>query len=189
LNIYPYIALLSVMVLIPGESHGQSTSNAPDESTTSSSPVYKVKQADGTILYTDNPSPKSDTVEFEAKTQNVVSSPSTPKPVLAQTTKSKEVAYKVVIASPAPEATLRNNAGNFTIRANQPTSVKAPRYQLIFDGALLQSNTTGVFTLNGINRGEHQYKVELTDNKGKTLASSALQTLFLHQASALINSN
>jgi hypothetical protein len=189
LTIYPYIALLTVMVLLPSESHGQSTSNDPDESTTSSAPVYKVKQADGTILYTDNPSPKSDPVEFEAKTQNVVSSPSTPKPVFAQTTKSKEVAYKVVIASPAPEATLRNNAGNFTIRANQPTSVKAPRYQLIFDGALLQSNTTGVFTLNGINRGEHQYKVELTDNKGKTLASSALQTLFLHQASALINSN
>ena len=108
MTIYPYIALLTVMVLLPSESHGQSTSNDPDESTTSSSPVYKVKQADGTILYTDNPSPKSDPVEFEAKTQNVVSSPSTPKPVFAQTTKSKEVAYKVVIASPAPEATLRN---------------------------------------------------------------------------------
>ncbi|MBQ4830709.1 DUF4124 domain-containing protein [Alteromonas sp. MMG017] len=189
MKIYPYIALLTAIALIPYESHGQSTSNVPEETNTTNTPVYKVKQADGTILYTDSPSPKSDTVEFDAKTQNVVSSPSAPKPTLAQTTKSKTKTYNVVIASPAPNATLRNNAGNFTIRANQPTSVKAPRYQLIFDGALLQSNTTGVFTLNGINRGEHQYKVELTDNKGKTLASSALQTLFLHQASALINSN
>jgi hypothetical protein len=189
LKIYPYIALLTAIALTPYESHGQSTSKDSNPSNSTSAPVYKVKQADGTVLYTDTPSPESDTVEFDTKTQNVVSSPSTPKSILAQTAKSKTKTYKVIIVSPAPNATLRNNAGNFTIRANQPTSVKAPRYQLIFDGALLQSNTTGVFTLNGINRGEHQYKVELTDNKGKTLASSALQTLFLHQASALINSN
>ncbi|MEC7134744.1 MAG: DUF4124 domain-containing protein, partial [Pseudomonadota bacterium] len=36
-------------------------------------------------------------------------------------------------------------------------------------------------------RGAHTYKVELTNNTGKTLASSPLQTLYLHQASALIN--
>ncbi|MDO6567273.1 DUF4124 domain-containing protein [Alteromonas sp. 1_MG-2023] len=184
-----HIILVAAIGLASFGSHGQSKPKDPDVSNTGSTAVYKVKQADGSVLYTDSPSPEGATVEFDAKTQNVVSSPSVPKPAQPQTTKTEKKKYEVTIASPAPGATLRNNAGNLTIRANQPTSVKAPRYQLIFDGALLESNTTGVFNLNGINRGEHQYKVELTDNKGKTLASSALQTLFLHQASALINSN
>lgn len=152
--------------------------------------VYKVVQEDGTVLYTDDPAEGSEPIEFSDATQNV-STALTP-PASSQTqsqTDKKQPDYQVSIRSPAPEATIRDNNGNVTIRA-QKTPVNAPvRYQLIFDGEARQTNNSGVFALTGVNRGAHDYQVNLLDNKGKTLASTQSQTLYLHQASVLINNN
>jgi len=147
--------------------------------------IYQVKQKDGSILYTDSPSATASPVEFSTSTQNLVAGiPVPPQPKIVPKT---DVTYQVTITHPEPDATIRNNLGEITIRANQPSSPKAPRYRLIFDDKPIQSNTTGIFTLSDINRGAHIYKIELIDNKGKTLASTEQQTLFLHKASVLIN--
>lgn len=162
---------------------GASTPNAANSSPMT---IYKVIGKDGAVTYTDKPQQNAEPLAFDGKTQNVVTAakvtpPSPPKP------KASKPNYRVVIKSPAPEATIRNNLGEFTIAASQTGAPKAPMYRLIFDDAPLASNTSGVFKLSGIHRGAHTYKVELTNNTGKTLASSPVQTLYLHQASALIN--
>ena len=154
----------------------------------SSSPttIYKVVGKDGTIIFTDKPQENAEALAFDEKTQNVVTAAKvTPPP--PTTLAPPKPNYRVVIKSPAPEATIRNNLGELTISAAQPGAPKAPIYRLIFDDAPLASNSSGVFRLSGIHRGAHTYKVELTNNTGKTLASSPVQTLYLHQASALIN--
>ena len=153
---------------------------------TSPMTIYKVVGKDGSVTYTDKPQQNAEALAFDVKTQNVVTAakatpPPPPKPVAPKPN------YRVEIKSPAPEATIRNNLGELTISAAQTGAPKAPIYRLIFDDAPLASNTSGVFELSGIHRGAHTYKVELTNNTGKTLASSPLQTLYLHQASALIN--
>ncbi|MCH2058797.1 MAG: DUF4124 domain-containing protein [Thalassotalea sp.] len=153
---------------------------------TSPMTIYKVVGKDGSVTYTDKPQQNAEALAFDVKTQNVVTAakatpPPPPKPVAPKPN------YRVEIKSPAPEATIRNNLGELTISAAQTGAPKAPIYRLIFDDAPLASNTSGVFKLSGIHRGAHTYKVELTNNTGKTLASSPLQTLYLHQASALIN--
>ncbi len=155
---------------------------------TSSSPmtIYKVVGKDGSVTYTDKPQQNSEPLAFDVKTQNVVTAAKVTPPTPSKPAAPKPN-YRVVIKSPAPEATIRNNLGEFTISAAQPGAPKAPIYRLIFDDAPLVSNSSGVFKLSGIHRGAHTYKVELTNNTGKTLASSPLQTLYLHQASALIN--
>lgn len=152
--------------------------------------VYKVLQDDGTVLYTDDPVEGSEPIEFNDATQNVSTALARPMPPQPQgQTEKKQPDYQVSISSPAPEATIRDNSGNVTIRA-QKTPPNAPaRYQLIFDGEARQTNTSGVFALTGVNRGAHEYQVNLLDNKGKTLASTQSQTLYLHQASVLINNN
>lgn len=166
------------------ESDTEQSGNA----TTATSPmtIYKVVGKDGSVTYTDKPQQNAEALAFDVKTQNVVTAakatpPPPPKPVAPKPN------YRVEIKSPAPEATIRNNLGELTISAAQTGAPKAPIYRLIFDDAPLASNTSGVFKLSGIHRGAHTYKVELTNNTGKTLASSPLQTLYLHQASALIN--
>ncbi|MEM7265385.1 MAG: DUF4124 domain-containing protein [Pseudomonadota bacterium] len=154
--------------------------------TASPTTIYKVVGKDGSVTYTDKPQQNAEPLAFDVKTQNVVTAAKVTPPPPAKPAAPKPN-YRVVIKSPAPEATIRNNLGDFTISAAQPGAPKAPIYRLIFDDAPLASNSSGVFKLTGIHRGAHTYKVELTNNTGKTLASSPLQTLYLHQASALIN--
>lgn len=168
------------------ESDTEQSGNAAPATATSPMTIYKVVGKDGSVTYTDKPQQNAEALAFDVKTQNVVTAakatpPPPPKPVAPKTN------YRVEIKSPAPEATIRNNLGELTISAAQTGAPKAPIYRLIFDDAPLASNTSGVFKLSGIHRGAHTYKVELTNNTGKTLASSPLQTLYLHQASALIN--
>lgn len=164
---------------------GQS-SNATSAAATSPMTIYKVVGKDGSVTYTDKPQQNAEPLAFDVKTQNVVTAAKVTPPPPAKPAAPKPN-YRVVIKSPAPEATIRNNLGEFTISAPQPGAPKAPIYRLIFDDAPLASNSSGVFKLSGIHRGAHTYKVELTNNTGKTLASSPVQTLYLHQASALIN--
>ena len=168
------------------ESETEQSSNATSAAATSPMTIYKVVGKDGSVTYTDKPQQNAEPLAFDVKTQNVVTAAKVTPPPPAKPAAPKPN-YRVVIKSPAPEATIRNNLGEFTISAAQPGAPKAPIYRLIFDDAPLASNSSGVFKLTGIHRGAHTYKVELTNNTGKTLASSPLQTLYLHQASALIN--
>ena len=168
------------------ESETGQSSNANSAAATSPMTIYKVVGKDGSVTYTDKPQQNAEPLAFDVKTQNVVTAAKVTPPPPAKPAAPKPN-YRVVIKSPAPEATIRNNLGEFTISAAQPGAPKAPIYRLIFDDAPLASNSSGVFKLSGIHRGAHTYKVELTNNTGKTLASSPLQTLYLHQASALIN--
>ncbi|WP_287498194.1 DUF4124 domain-containing protein [Alteromonas sp. AO-Serp] len=168
------------------ESETGQSSNATSAAATFPMTIYKVVGKDGSVTYTDKPQQNAEPLAFDVKTQNVVTAAKVTPPPPAKPAAPKPN-YRVVIKSPAPEATIRNNLGEFTISAAQPGAPKAPIYRLIFDDAPLASNSSGVFKLTGIHRGAHTYKVELTNNTGKTLASSPLQTLYLHQASALIN--
>ena len=168
------------------ESETEQSGNATSVAAASPMTIYKVVGKDGSVTYTDKPQQNAEPLAFDVKTQNVVTAAKVTPPPPAKPAAPKPN-YRVVIKSPAPEATIRNNLGEFTISAAQPGAPKAPIYRLIFDDAPLASNSSGVFKLTGIHRGAHTYKVELTNNTGKTLASSPLQTLYLHQASALIN--
>ena len=149
--------------------------------------IYKVTKADGTVLYTDAPQEGAEAVELSSNTQNVADS--LPVPAIPAITPDKpKINYQVSITSPSPDATLRNNNGNINISASAQPDFKG-RYRLTFDGQSNWINSSGQFSLKEVPRGAHNYHVDIIDNKGKPLASTPQQTLFLHQASALINRN
>ncbi|MEW9797101.1 DUF4124 domain-containing protein [Alteromonas sp. CYL-A6] len=150
-------------------------------------PVYKVVKEDGSVIYTDQPVQGSEEVRFNEATRNVAAPLATPTAAPAQKKAARQIDYHVSVTSPEEEATLRDNRGNITITAAKTPPSAPARFQLTFDGEVKAVNTSGVFQLEGINRGAHQYSVQLVDNKGKTLASTSERTLFLHQASVFIN--
>ena len=153
--------------------------------------IFKVKLADGSYVFTDKPQAQAEQITFANQTQNLVPAAnltSSPKP-LSSSAPPSTATYSVKLLSPADEETIRNNAGNITIEATQPSKPYAPRYHLLLDGKEKATNTSGKFALKGVDRGAHQFQVILIGNKGKTLASSEVRTLYLHQASVLINNN
>ncbi len=148
--------------------------------------VYKVVSEDGSVTYTDKPVPGAEPVQLGPLNQVAMPTPQTnarqappqppakPKPQLE-------------ILSPADEATIRNNAGDMQIAAKLTNAESKGRFRLYMDGALITSQSTPLFQLQGINRGAHTFYIEYADNKGKTLASTPPRTFYLHQASRLIN--
>ncbi|WP_164078380.1 DUF4124 domain-containing protein [Alteromonas facilis] len=150
--------------------------------------VYKVVAADGTVTYTDQPVPGSTPVHLNKvnTSQPLARVNSATAPNTAAKTE-KPIDYTLTITSPQDEATIRDNNGKFNINAQLTPAAPGGRYQLIFDGQNVGESDTGNFELSNVVRGQHRFKVEYTDNKGKVLASSPSQTLFMHQASALIN--
>lgn len=146
--------------------------------------VYKVVAEDGSVTYTDQPVPGSQPVSLgRINTSEPLATvtPSKPKP-------EPKAAQPVTLSvyAPAPEATIRNNTGDVTITAATDRKVSG-RFTLLLDGEAVGTNNTGVFSLTGVDRGAHQYQIQLSDNTGKILASSPTQTFYMHQASALIN--
>ncbi|MGQ8366231.1 DUF4124 domain-containing protein [Glaciecola sp. 1036] len=146
--------------------------------------VYKTVHADGTVTFSDKPSPGAIEVILGDSTTVI---PSSPVPKIEPDVAVKKKQFNLTIVSPKQEATLRDNSGNFSIQAQLKPSIGG-MYNLTINGQSFQS-PSGVFQLENMDRGEYSYKVDFTDNSGKIIASSEQRTLFLHRASVLIPRN
>ncbi|MFT4652835.1 MAG: hypothetical protein ACI82S_000477 [Patiriisocius sp.] len=146
--------------------------------------IYKTVHDDGTITYSDLPSPGAVEIELSAPTSTFQSGMSAikPKPQIAQ---KQNIAYAIKILGPQPEATIRNNLGEIAIGAAIEPRVGG-FFQLHINDQVHES-ATGMFKLNNMQRGAYKYSVKFINNTGKVIASSESRNVFLHQASALIN--
>jgi hypothetical protein len=153
--------------------------------------VYKVVQEDGTILYTDQPVPGA--IAIDLSTVNTSTMPrlakAPPDAISTRDDSDQGPKYKVQIVSPSQEATIRDNQGQVAITATVSPSVPNGKFNLYLDNSKIASQNFGSFVLEGINRGAHTFFVSVTDNKGKTLASSEPQTFYMHQVSILTRPN
>jgi hypothetical protein len=88
------------------------------------------------------------------------------------------------IIAPGDGETIHDNAGNVSVRVTGGGAVAG--YRAYVDGTPTGpiSLTTG-FTLNGIDRGEHQLAVAAVDGNGNPVATSAPITIYMWQASKL----
>ena len=148
--------------------------------------IYKVVQEAGTVLYTDQPVPGA--IPMDLSGVNVSSMPrlAVPPSQPVDASKPEGPSYSVQILSPAPEATIRDNAGRMAITAAVNPKLDSGQFHLWLDNQRVASQNFGSFILDDLNRGAHTFFVSVTDNTGKTLASSEPQTFYMHQASVLI---
>ena len=147
--------------------------------------IYKIVHKDGTISFSDTPAPGAEEIVLEKNTNRMQSM--LPNNIPTPTPKKQAPEYNLSILSPGPDATVRNNNGLVNIASEITPQVRGI-YQLDFGGERYTSST-GVFSLEGINRGSYTYSISFTDNSGKVIASSETRTLHLHQASVLIRNS
>ncbi|MDF2179189.1 DUF4124 domain-containing protein [Aliiglaciecola sp. CAU 1673] len=149
--------------------------------------LYKLVKADGTVVFSDQPLPGAQPVNLpRVNTAVPLAKPTPPPPPQVQ--KPVQPDYRLSILSPAPEATLRNNAGNLQVSLSlQPQG--AGQFRLWLDEEPTELQSTPVFNLEGVDRGEHHIRAEFLDQSGKVLAFTPSQVFYLHQASVLIQRN
>lgn len=147
--------------------------------------VYKIVQEDGTVLYTDQAVPGSEPLDLSGVNYSSMPRLAVPPAQPINPSEPEGPTYRVQIASPLPEATIRDNAGRMAITATISPKLESGQFHLYLDNTLVASQSFGSFILDNVNRGAHTFLVSVTDNTGKTLASSEPQTFYMHQVSVI----
>lgn len=149
--------------------------------------VFKQTSPDGTVEFSDTPT-GGDAERIEVETPTTYDFRTTsPLPQSRTEPTQKEQGYSnVSIISPAPDSTIRSNAGNLNV-----TGKVEPRLQRNHQ-VVLQSNGSTVggpqkglsFSLNNLDRGTHTLTLSVVDEKGKTLMTSQATTINILRAAA-----
>ncbi len=105
-------------------------------------------------------------------------------PFLDQSQAKANAKLTLTIASPQHDATIRNNAGDFSVSASLKGSLNEEQaLQLLLDGKPYGSpQTTTSWRLTNIDRGTHTLTIQVQQS-GKVIASSDTITVHLHRAS------
>ena len=157
----------------------------------SATTLYKVVNKDGTVTYTDRPVQGAKAVDFKGLNSAVMPSMQGGQNPRQNNTKRIERAlpdFELIMLSPGAGETIRDNQGNLNVSA-QLKPAGSGEFQLYLDEQLKDTQSVPNFAITNLDRGEHTVQVKFKHNSGKILASTQKQTIFLHRASALINSN
>ena len=146
--------------------------------------VYKRVNPDGSVEFTDVPE------EIGEKPIEVAPSSSYSPPPQPQSTASEpavketEFSYESVsITGPANDATIRDNEGNISISVeSKPGLRKDHHYLLKMDGKPVGEGSSRTFSLNNVDRGSHNFIVQILDQDKKVLIESKSVVVHLHRA-------
>ena len=151
--------------------------------------VYKSVDAEGNVVYTDEPGDNGTPVDLPPL--STIPAP-TFSPVL-QTGNEAESAPKayqsIGIVSPAQDETIRENSGAVSVEASidPPLDTSAGhRFQFYLDGEPRSNpSATGQVQFQEVDRGQHELEVAVVDGNGNELIRSDVVRFHLHRISAL----
>jgi len=150
----------------------------------STAKIYVWRNEKGELVYSDTPRPGAE--EVKTKPGNVISSSTTVETQVLDI-KTGEISedYQVVINHPKDNSTIRDNTGSVYISGIiKPIFKRGLKIQLILDDKPYQKpQTHSRFSLRNIDRGEHQIKMQVFNEKGKVIALSKPITFYMHRAS------
>ncbi|OUS71539.1 DUF4124 domain-containing protein [Pseudoalteromonas sp. A601] len=146
--------------------------------------IYTWKDKNGAVVFSDTPKVGAQEVKL---TSQILAMPTTDTSILNEAKPAAAKSFKIVVASPAHEETVRENTGSVYV-----TSRISPRFengftiQLFVDGvAYAEPSNTSTFALRNVDRGEHSLQVKLFDPKGNVLSASPKSVFFMHRQSSL----
>jgi hypothetical protein len=146
--------------------------------------IYVWRNESGELVYSDTPRPGA--VEVKSKIGNVIkSSKNIETQILDIKTQKIKEDYQVEINHPKNDSTIRDNTGSIYINGSiKPIFKRGLKIQLILDGSpYLTPQTHAMYSLRNMDRGEHQIKMKLLNEKGKVIASSKTITFYMHRNS------
>jgi len=149
-----------------------------------SAKIYVWRNEKGVLVYSDTPRPGAEEVKINP-TNNISSSIDTS--ILDINPQKLDNSYQVEINQPENNETIRDNTGSVYIAGRiRPVFKNGFEIQLYLDGKKhLKAQTRAMYILRNIDRGEHQIKMDLINNKGKVIASSKTTTFYMHRISVI----
>ncbi len=146
--------------------------------------IYVLRNEAGVLEFFDRPKPGAE--EVAVKTANNIKS-SIDTSILDITPKKTADNYQVIIVEPVNNSTVRDNNGYLGVSALiKPIFRHGLSAQLYLDNRPYgKPQPQSFFNLRDIERGEHEIKISLLNDKGKIIASSSSTTFYMHRASVV----
>ena len=147
-----------------------------------SAKVYVWRNEQGVLVFSDSPKPGAE--EVEVPEPNTIKS-SIDTSILDINPKIIDNNYQVEIIQPENNATIRDNTGSAYVSGRiKPVFKRGLKIQLYLDNEPYDKpQTHSMFVLRNIDRGEHQIKMALINDKGKVIATSPPVTFYMHRIS------
>ncbi len=146
--------------------------------------IYKTINQDGTITYSDQPTPGAVEVDFASNTTTVLQNPIAKTKQLKTIKQKTPVEHTLIVNSPAIDETIRNATGNVNISA--VVTPNAPGHFELSLHEKKRRSSTGTFLVKDLPRGEYSYQINFIGTSGKVIASSPVRRFFMHKPSVLI---
>ncbi|HEY7841952.1 MAG TPA: Ig-like domain-containing protein [Gammaproteobacteria bacterium] len=161
---------------VPPGAAGAQVSDAPPED--DSGAVYRRRSEDGSIEFSDSPSPDAERVQIR-ETQTI-EAPPPPSFVYEREQAAPERYTRVEIMEPSDDAQVRENTGNLTVSvAVEPGLSGSDQVVIMVDGQEAASGTQTSFNLTNLDRGTHRLTAVIRSREGKTMASSPAVTFHM----------
>jgi len=149
--------------------------------------IYSYVDEQGNRVFTDRPGGQAVEAVRSRPTNSMSAQPvATPAPVRKKAHSEFAAVYqRLEILQPAPDATLRDNAGSLVVSViSEPALQPGHQYRLLLDGNPTAAVSGGAtLGLESIDRGSHQLVVEIIDDHGKTLLHSPSRTFHMLRTS------
>ena len=146
--------------------------------------IYVWRNTQGILVFSDSPKPGAE--EVKTKPGNIIQASTPIKTKVLDIFPQKILEkYEVVINTPRNNDTIRDNTGSVYIAGSiKPKFKPGLKVQLVLNGTPHEKpQEHSIFSLKGINRGEHKIKMLLLDEKGRVIASSPSVTFYMHKFS------
>lgn len=149
--------------------------------------IYRSKDSEGNVVYSDTPGPGAEKVTLGEPTIL----PSLPPPKSAvQPNDEKRLAVKyesLTITRPTDSQTIRENIANVNVAVSARPglqSVYGHKLQLLFDGQEVDApGGKTSFMLPSVDRGAHTLQAVILGSNGKVVMRSPITTFFVHKQS------
>ena len=156
--------------------------------TSSYAEVYKWKDSEGRIHYSDRPVQGAEVVKSIPLTTYNPPPVRSRSPGAAQKEQEKSISYaQFAFVSPANNTTVRDNAGNIAVQISlDPPLRQGHSISLTIDGKPLKNPLQATtFTLSNVDRGTHTLQATVVDGEGNILAEAPATTVHMQRKSIL----
>lgn len=150
--------------------------------------IYSYVDADGNRVFTDRPAGNAAEAVELRPANRMPAAPVTPRePPPAKINEARARYQAVRILTPAPDETIRNNAGELSVSgASEPALRPGHRYRLLLDGQPHgEPGLSPLFSLGNLDRGTHRIALLILDGDGQELARSAEQGFHMLRTSLI----
>jgi len=147
--------------------------------------VYTYIDAEGNRVFTDRPPDNRPAERVQLAPSNRMESAPMAPPTRVLSPPAVDERYEVLrILSPAPDATIRDNAGNLIVTASSEPSLRPGHsFRMVLDGTPSAAQSSPVFPLSNVDRGTHQVAIEIIDQEERIIERTPAQPFHMKRIS------